>query len=383
MKLYTIALFCFVFFYSSFAQVLINHKCTDITKLPESAITTAKQKLHIAYGHTSHGSQLITGMTGLIDFANKGGKGLKLIKDIFKWNKGGTSGALDLYDGAMANDCGYYPDWVNETRNFLNNSANSKTNVIIWSWCGQVDDKFKAGKLFSEYIDPMAQLEKDYPNVTFVYMTGHVDHSDDYNNKAANNAIRKYCAENKKVLFDFADIEHYDPDGKYFEFPNDNCDYYLSATGKLLGNWAQEWQNKKTVGVDWYNCSSAHSEPLNANLKAYAAWYLFAKIAGWNEQANGVEQAATAPGDFYLNQNYPNPFNPSTKISFNLQAENNVTLKIYDVLGREAAVLINNAPMQAGAHEIEFNGSAFTSSIYFYKLENAGQTLTRKMILCK
>ena len=83
------------------------------------------------------------------------------------------------------------------------------------------------------------------------------------------------------MLYDFADIESHDPDGVYYAFPQDNCDYYASRTGVLLGNWAREWQDAHEQGVDWYECSSAHSEPLNANQKAYAAWWLFARLGGW------------------------------------------------------------------------------------------------------
>jgi hypothetical protein len=60
-------------------------------------------------------------MTGLVAFANGGGLGLSLPTDIFKWNNGGTGGALDLHDYAMGGDVGYYPDWVNNTRAYLNN----------------------------------------------------------------------------------------------------------------------------------------------------------------------------------------------------------------------------------------------------------------------
>ena len=121
--------------------IIIDHTSTDIRQIPESAIEQAKTNLHIAYGHTSHGSQLTTGMTGLVDFANNGGLGLSLPTDIFAWNNGGTGGALDLHDYAMAGDVGYFPKWVNETRNYLDNPYNSDVNVIIWSWCGQVGDK--------------------------------------------------------------------------------------------------------------------------------------------------------------------------------------------------------------------------------------------------
>lgn len=101
--------------------IIIDHTCTDITKIPESAINQAKAFLHIAYGHTSHGSQLTSGMTGLVGFANGGGLGLSLPDDIFQWNNGGTSGAFDLHDYAMGGDCGYYPQWVNNTRSYLGN----------------------------------------------------------------------------------------------------------------------------------------------------------------------------------------------------------------------------------------------------------------------
>ncbi len=261
--------------------ILVDHTCTDITAIPQAAILQAKAKLHIAYGHTSHGSQLVSGMNGLVGFANGGGKGLALPKGVFAWRHGGANGALDLHDTAMAGDVGYYPDWVNNTRAYLNDPQNADVNVIMWSWCGQVSGKYSGNRLLTEYLDPMSRLERDYPHVTFVYMTGHVDHSDDANNKAANQVIRDYCKSNGKVLYDFADIESFDPDGVYYPFPNDSCEYFASRTGASLGNWAQKWQNSHRINVDWYNCDSAHSEPLNANLKAYAAWWLFARLAGW------------------------------------------------------------------------------------------------------
>jgi hypothetical protein len=265
--------------------LIIDHTCTDIIKIPEDAIIRAKAALHIAYGHTSHGSQITTGMTALVEFANTGGKGLNHAKGIFAWNNGGTGGALDLHDYAMSGDVGYYPQWVNETHSYLSARGHEHINVVMWSWCGQVDSKYANDSLFSEYLTPMSQLEREYPAVTFIYMTGHVDHWDDSNNKAANQIIRDYCRTNNKVLFDFADIESYDPDGSYYPFPNDNCDYYSSRNGSKLGNWAQEWQDRHSVNADWYNCSAAHSEPLNANQKAYAAWWLWACLAGWSEPA--------------------------------------------------------------------------------------------------
>ena len=105
--------------------IIIDHTCTDIAAIPQEWIEEAKQTLHIGYGHTSHGSQLTNGMTGLVNFANNGGLGLSLPQDIFSWNRGGTGGALDLREGDgygngdLDHDCGYYPDWVDETREYL------------------------------------------------------------------------------------------------------------------------------------------------------------------------------------------------------------------------------------------------------------------------
>jgi hypothetical protein len=63
--------------------LIIDHTCTDILQIPQSAIEEAKTNLHIGYGHTSHGSQLTTGMTGLVGFVNNGGLGLSLPPNFF------------------------------------------------------------------------------------------------------------------------------------------------------------------------------------------------------------------------------------------------------------------------------------------------------------
>jgi hypothetical protein len=83
-----------------------------------------------------------------------------------------------------------------------------------------------------------------------------------------------------------------------------------------------------------------------------------------------------------LNQNYPNPFNPTTKISFSLPKGEFVTVKIFDMSGKEVAELVNGE-MKAGTHDFQFDGSRLSSGIYFYRINTASFTDTKRMILVK
>ena len=89
------------------------------------------------------------------------------------------------------------------------------------------------------------------------------------------------------------------------------------------------------------------------------------------------------PSEVVLQQNYPNPFNPQTAISFSLLAVGKVTLKVYDMLGRESAMLIDNKLMQAGTHTIQFDGSKLMSGVYFYRISANGVTVTKKLVVMK
>ena len=94
------------------------------------------------------------------------------------------------------------------------------------------------------------------------------------------------------------------------------------------------------------------------------------------------ERSPELPHSVVLNQNYPNPFNPSTQINFQLQTSNNVILKIYDMLGREVATLVDR-PVAAGSHTIQFDASGLASGLYFYQIKTDNFVETRKMMLLK
>jgi hypothetical protein len=97
----------------------------------------------------------------------------------------------------------------------------------------------------------------------------------------------------------------------------------------------------------------------------------------------GVENPLSLiPDKYELAQNYPNPFNPSTKISFSLPKQGFVTLKIYDVVGKEVAKIVNEVK-NAGSYTVEFNASTLASGVYFYRIEAADFVETKRMMLIK
>ena len=257
----------------------IDHRHTKLERIPESAIKAAKEKLHIAYGHTSHGSQIRSGMNGLAQW-----KG-----DLYKvpnWKNKGDQDVLDLRSRVFegANDLGN-PNrtaWAEATRAYL--KEHPEVNVVMWSWCGQAG--YATKEEIATHLSLMRDLERDYPEVAFVYMTGHLDGTGLSGNLyKRNEQIREHCKNNNSWLYDFADIESYDPDGVFYadKGANDQCYYDSDGDGEIDRNWAIDWEYSHKLFTDWYPCGAAHSQPLNGNLKAYAAWYLFARIAGWSE----------------------------------------------------------------------------------------------------
>jgi endoglucanase len=97
----------------------------------------------------------------------------------------------------------------------------------------------------------------------------------------------------------------------------------------------------------------------------------------------GILQPPPSPTEFFLGQNYPNPFNPQTTISYSLPRASTVTLRVYDLIGREVATLLHNDREPAGDREVSFGGTNLPSGIYFYRLLAEDFIETKRMVLVK
>ena len=100
------------------------------------------------------------------------------------------------------------------------------------------------------------------------------------------------------------------------------------------------------------------------------------------EYSKEVEATVSVPTIFALSQNYPNPFNPTTFIEYSIASASNVTLKVYDLLGREVAVLVNEL-MAAGSYSALFDASHLSSGVYFYRLDAGNFSGVKRLSVMK
>jgi hypothetical protein len=252
--------------------VIVDHNSIKLEQVPGKYIEAAKKKFKIAYGHTSHGSQLVSGM-----------RALAAADPDFKYNSRRRSPEAFLWDSVPSGDLGNpnQEAWAERTREMLKTYGKDR-NLVMWSWCGQMGSGRTSVK---KYLKLMSELEREFPKVTFVYMTGHLNGSGPKGLLHRNNEeVREYCKKNGKVLFDFADIESYDPDGKVnynLLYCNDNCVY---RKDRVKHNWAEEWIEKNPDHKFALPDKAAHTHPLNGAMKGRAFWYLMARLAGWDPE---------------------------------------------------------------------------------------------------
>ncbi len=307
---------------NTIADHTIAHEST-LRAIPEQYINTARTSLHIAYQHTSHGNQTAKGVWGLQDYKDgdevlfgvQGGPETA-VPDLLDFHdcyqtdtptlgRGGSGDGYDVSDLSNGVDGTYdfissFPPFVEATRGHLDDPENADINVVMWSWCDI------AGHNIQNYLQGMDALISEYrpggskigtgpgctrmTPVTFIFMTGHANgggNEDEGQPGAQANLILDHCRENGYYCLDYYGIDAHDFLGTYY--PNVNDDGYDPVSGR---NFYAEWQDDHEEGDDWfYNLTAPHgsveegdhnTQHITANRKAYAFWWILARISGWD-----------------------------------------------------------------------------------------------------
>jgi len=274
-----------------------------LRSIPVEYIHQVKTGLVVAYQHTSHGTHVSRGMFGL--------QGYKPGDDtLFGLSPTPQAGKLEFRDFAMED---YAPPgvegvdlsrdetaFIQTTRNYLDAPENATVNVVMWSW-----SRITGHDVAGNYLPGMDSLINEYgpggskigtgPGqravpVTFVYMTGHAIKNENLgplNPKEQADTIIALCEAHQRFCHDYYTIDTHTMDDVYYEDTGDNGD-----SDTYGGNFYEDWQNSHTLGVDWYEnwqtpegyvTYGVHTtQHITSNRKAYAMWWILARIAGWD-----------------------------------------------------------------------------------------------------
>ncbi len=181
----------------------------------------------------------------------------------------------------------------------------------------------------------------------------------------------------------------------YFKTPDSSTIQSFQSIATIGGNvWVGTDRGLfKFDGTNWTSYNTLNSRLTNDLIRSVAAdkegnlWLATGSDDVLEFNPGGIvtsvkSYAGQLPGNFELYQNYPNPFNPSTIISYQLSSLNKVTLKVFDILGREISTLVNKEE-PAGKNQVEFNGTGLSSGVYFYSIEAGSSHAVGKMMLMK
>ncbi|MBN1150244.1 T9SS type A sorting domain-containing protein [candidate division WOR-3 bacterium] len=340
-------------------EFIVDHNFVHPESIPQNWIDSVKVKCKWHYAHTSHGGQLTIGLN---DYETQNPF---FGVSIGSCNLPNTAGSFCIHDGQVSQTY-ITPElyWqsstgMNLTRAVLN--ANSSLNFSAWAWCCQVDGYNQTQ--IQEYLDSISLLESEFPDVTFIYMTGNAqaEGSSGYNRHQRNNQIRQYCIDNDKVLFDFADLD---------------CWWFNDTTG----HWEQNtyFYNAESIPVEHQAFNGnygGHTTYLSCQQKAYAVWFMFAVLSGWDPSSPVEEHFGDNPSISQCRV-FPNPFSAEAQICFALKESEFVEILIYNLLGQKVKSLVSGR-LESGEHRFVWNGKTeglefVESGVYFYRINIGG-----------
>ena len=244
---------------------VIDHLNADLEAIHDSYIDEAQDIIKLHYAHTSYGSQLTTGLTRL-EAADPAYN-----VEIGYMDLPSANDALNIFDG-QENETAVTPDYywltaagMEYTRAVLDN--NKGINVSMWCWSTELDTCTE--EQVQVYLDSMAVLEEEFPDVTFIYMTGNAqsDGAEGYNRYMRNEQIRQYCIANLKVLYDFGDLDAW---------------WFNSGTG--LWEYATYNYSGMEIPMEhamYHGDDAWHTTYESCEQKGSAVWWLMAILAGW------------------------------------------------------------------------------------------------------
>lgn len=161
-------------------------------------------------------------------------------------------------------------------------------------------------------------------------------------------------------------------------FPGDSSAFGLSSGGEKV--W---FENSSGVLLDSVTFPAMGITQSYGRLPDGGTWQLLNTITrGVSNSSTDVQNEINTISDFRLDQNYPNPFNPSTNITYAIPQGSYVTLKVFNILGKEIASLVNEY-QNAGSYKVQFDGKYLSGGIYFYQITAGNFTQTRKLSLLK
>ncbi len=143
-------------------------------------------------------------------------------------------------------------------------------------------------------------------------------------------------------------------------------------------SWSHQLTDEQAAAYTMENIFAKNTALTAAGAAYFADDWTPTDVVSEIKSANETGKAHT----YYLEQNYPNPFNPSTVITYQVPANGPVSLKVYTILGKEVATLVNE-DRPAGHYEVRFNASELPSGIYFYSLRAGMCNITKKMLFIK
>jgi uncharacterized protein YjdB len=289
-----------------------------LRNIPEEYIHKARTELVIAYQHTSHGTHVSRGVFGLQDY--KTGDTL-----LFGVSETANDTTLEFRDYALED---YAPPgvtaidlsvdetaFIQTTRNYLDAPENATVNVVMWSWCNIAGhdpvNNYLPGmdSLISEYGEGGTKIgtgpgQREIP-VHFIYMTGHANknaNTGPLNPKEQAQLITDSCEFKQQFCLDYYSIDTHDMEDTYYEDAGDDGD-----SDSYGGNFYHDWQDAHVLGEHYYENKRTpggdvvfgehNTQHITANRKAYAFWWILARIAGWDGSYPVTSIEVSSEGD--------------------------------------------------------------------------------------